>query len=131
MQSNEAWWSKSADPSMGTADPSMNAADPLMSTPEPAETPRVDDPAFDGESIGEQIDRAIGSFDARLARLREELDDNRVRTKSLQKEIGEIERDQAKAMKELLNTNPRIREMLGPKAKAAKGRKKTTKKADA
>ncbi len=123
MESNESWWSKSVEPTAGTQAPAGT----------PQGTPQTDDPAFDGESIGEQIDRAIGEFDAKLASLREELDDNRVRAKDIAKEISGVEKDQAKAMKELLNTNPRIREMLGPKAKAkaAKGRKKTTKKADA
>ena len=123
MESKESWWSKSVEPLAGTQ------TQPAVGAPQPTE-----DPAFDGESIGEQIDRAIGEFDAKLASLREELDDNRVRAKDIAKEIGDVEKDQAMAMKELLNTNPRIREMLGAKAKVkvvGKRRKKTTKSDDA
>jgi septal ring factor EnvC (AmiA/AmiB activator) len=90
--------------------------------------PAVPDDDLDAESIGEQIDRAIGDFEAKLARLKEELKQKRSEVKQVERDIARVEKDQAKAFKDLLGANPRIKKMLGRKSrsKPTSRRKKTT-----
>ena len=73
--------------------------------------------ADDSESIGEQIDRAIGEFDARLERLKEELGHKHSEIKQIEKLITETQKQQAKAFKELLQANPLARKMLSNRSK--------------
>lgn len=117
MSTSEAWWRKS-DPA---------AADPPI---EPVTDADADgaETDVDGKSIGEVIDDAIGDFDARLARLKDQLQEKRAEVVDLEREIKEAEKKQAKAFKEMLSANPMIRRMLKPrnKTKSTGRRKRTT-----
>lgn len=77
--------------------------------------------AADTASIGDTINRAIGEYDARIARLKDELDEKKREIKTIERDIARIEKEQAKAFKDLLGANPQIKKILGT-AKAAKGR---------
>ncbi len=80
-----------------------------------------DEDAADTASIGETINRAIGEYDARIARLKDELEEKKQEIKTIERDIARIEKEQAKAFKDLLGANPQIKKMLGT-AKAAKSR---------
>ncbi len=90
-----------------------------------AETDHVVEP----DSLGEQIDQAIGELDAKLTRLHQELDLKRTELSDLESLIEATEKRQAKAFKELLSSNPQIKKMLtgNTKRKSSGRRRKTTK----
>ena len=119
MESNESWWRKSAE-----------VADQPRSEPVPAPAKveaekSVDFEAdVDGNSIGEQIDSAIGDFDAKILRLKEELQEKRTDIKELEIRIADLEKAQVKAFKGLLSANPQIKRMLNAKPKKTASTKK-------
>lgn len=120
MQSGEAWWKKSADGATGSPVASQAGVEARREAP----SRDVDDESDLG-SIGAVIDRAIGEFDAKIIRLKEELEDKRSEIKELESEIGLVEKDQAKAFKDLLGSNPQIKKLLNPKTKSkTMGRRK-------
>jgi hypothetical protein len=90
------------------------------------------EPTGDAESaasLGLQIDQAIGEHDARLAKLRETLQERRSEVRELEVEIADLEKEQAKAFKDLLASNPQIRRLFQPKPKrkpASRHKKATT-----
>ncbi len=85
--------------------------------------PEIDD-ARQGDSLGDQIDSAIGDFEAKLTRFHEELDQRRSEVSDLEALIEETEKLQAKAFKDLLSKNKQIKKMLAP-GKTAKPKKST------
>ncbi len=85
--------------------------------------PEIDD-ARQGDSLGDQIDHAIGDFDAKLTRFHEELDQKRSDVSDLEALIEETEKLQAKAFKDLLSKNKQIKKMLAP-GKTSKPKKST------
>ncbi len=92
-----------------------------------AETDHVVEP----DSLGEQIDQAIGELDAKLTRLHQELDLKRTELSDLEVLIEATEKRQAKAFKELLSNNPQIKKMLTSKTKRkSSGRRRKTTKAE-
>lgn len=124
MESNESWWRKSAE----VAD--QPRSEPV---PAPAGQPQADEPVdfeadVEGNSIGEQIDSAIGDFDAKILRLKEELQEKRTDIKELEIRIADLEKAQVKAFKSLLSANPQIKRMLSAKPKKSATTRK--KKAD-
>ncbi len=84
------------------------------------------DAACGSNSIGEQIDGAIGEFDAHLTKLRLELEQKQAEAVDLERQIEQIMKEQAKAFKQLLTRNPMIKEMLSPKAKRRTMRSRKT-----
>ncbi len=80
------------------------------------------DHADKGDSLGDQIDSAIGDFEAKLTRFHEELDLKRTEVSDLEALIEETEKLQAKAFKILLSKNKQIRKMLAP-GKTTKSKK--------
>ena len=89
-----------------------------------AETDHVEE----ADSLGEQIDQAIGDLDTKLSRLHQELDLKRNELSDLEVLIEATEKRQAKAFKELLSSNPQIKKLLAgkPKRKSSGRRRKTT-----
>ena len=85
--------------------------------------PDIDD-AKQGDSLGDQIDSAIGDFDAKLTRFHEELDLKQSEVSDLEALIDETEKLQAKAFKDLLSKNKPIKKMLAP-GKTSKPKKST------
>ena len=92
-----------------------------------AETDHVEE----ADSLGEQIDQAIGDLDTKLTRLHQELDLKRNELSDLEVLIEATEKQQAKAFKELLSSNPQIKKLLAgkPKRKSSGRRRKTTRTA--
>ncbi len=119
MQSSESWWRKPAESGGGGE----------TMAPAGAEISGSFEDDLDSKSLGEVIDKALGDFDARLARLREQFEQKRAEVADLEVEIAELEKDQAKAFKELLSSNRHIKRMLAPKPKRKPPtkRKKTSK----
>ncbi|MCH7799017.1 MAG: hypothetical protein IID28_11330, partial [Planctomycetes bacterium] len=97
-------------------------ANPWVSEPTDAAT--GSDDATQGDSLGDQINSAIGDFDAKLTRFHEELQQKRSELSDLESLIEETETLQAKAFKELLSKNKQIRKMLAP-ARTSKPKKTT------
>ncbi len=97
-------------------------ANPWLSDPTDA-TPDIDR-ADKGDSLGDQIDSAIGDFDAKLTRFHEELEQKRSELTDLEALIEETEKLQAKAFKDLLSKNKLIKKMLAP-GKSSKPKKST------
>ncbi len=88
-----------------------------------AETDHVVEP----DSLGEQIDQAIGDLDTKLTRLHQELDLKRTELSDLEALIQATEKQQAKAFKELLSNNPQIKKLLTGKTKRkSSGRRRKT-----
>ncbi len=86
------------------------------------------DHVVEQDSLGEQIDQAIGELDTKLTRLHQELDLKRTELADLEALIEVTEKRQAKAFKELLSNNPQIKKLLSgkPKRKSSGRRRKTT-----
>ena len=97
-------------------------ANPWVSEPTDAAT--GSDDATQSDSLGDQINSAIGDFDAKLTRFHEELEQKRSELSDLESLIEETETLQAKAFKELLSKNKQIRKMLAP-ARTSKPKKTT------
>ena len=91
---------------------------------DPTDVAKETDDVSQGESLGDQIDNAIGDFDAKLTRFHDELDQKRSEVTDLEALIEETERLQAKAFKDLLSKNKQIRKMLAP-GKTSKAKKST------
>ena len=72
-------------------------------------------------SLGEQIDTALGEFDAKLEQLRDTLDDKKAEIEELEEEIARTEKEQAKAFKHLLSKNTQIKKMLNTGGSDATG----------
>lgn len=126
MESGESWWRKSA----GVEETPRTQPEAKPEAPSRGED-TVDFEAEVGDSLGEQIDRAIGEFDNKIMQLKESLQEKRTEVKELEIRISDLEKDQAKAFKQLLGANPQIKRMLGPKTKSrtpSKRKKKTTPK---
>ena len=88
-----------------------------------AETDHVEE----ADSLGEQIDQAIGDLDTKLSRLHQELDLKRNELSDLEVLIEVTEKQQAKAFKELLSSNPQIKKLLAGKSKRkSSGRRRKT-----
>lgn len=116
MTTNEAWWRR---PETSAAVPPQRQADPPAAKASvPAARQGGGDGDLDDRSIGEVIDKAIGEIDARLAKLRDQVQEKRAEITDLEHEIKELEKNQAKAFKEMLSSNPMIRRMLAPKNKS-------------
>ena len=81
---------------------------------------RADQP----EGIGNQINTALGDFDAKLTRLNEDLESKRSDLADLEDLIALTEKAQAKAFKDLLSKNPQIKKMLGAQKKRSARRRK-------
>lgn len=81
---------------------------------------RVEEP----DGIGNQINNALGDFDAKLTRLNEELESKRSDLADLEDLITLTEKAQAKAFKDLLSKNPQIKKMLGQQKKKSTRRRK-------
>ncbi len=81
---------------------------------------RVEEP----DGIGNQINNALGDFDAKLTRLNEELESKRSELADLEDLITLTEKAQAKAFKDLLSKNPQIKKMLGQQKKKSTRRRK-------
>jgi hypothetical protein len=86
------------------------------------------DHVVEADSLGEQIDQAIGDLDTKLSRLHQELDLKQNELSDLEVLIEATEKQQAKAFKELLSSNPKIKKLLAgkPKRKSSGRRRKTT-----
>ncbi len=126
MTTSEAWWRR---PENTAAGPQRQTEPPAPKAPAPAA--RQTGGALDDKSIGEVIDKAIGEIDARLAKLRDQVQEKRAEITDLEHEIKELEKDQVKAFKEMLSTNPMIRRMLAPKNKSRpRSRRKAADKPD-
>ncbi len=97
-------------------------ANPWLS--DPTDAAQDIDHTDKGDSLGDQIDSAIGDFDAKLTRFHEELDLKRSEVSDLEALIEETEKLQAKAFKDLLSKNKQIRKMLAP-GKTSKPKKST------
>ncbi len=94
------------------------------------ERPAANQLASGDANIGDQVNQALGEFEARLDRLKEQLDGKLSESKELEAEIVRVEKEQAKAFKQLLKANPEIRKILAPKAKSRpKGRRPSRRKA--
>ncbi len=82
------------------------------------------DRAEESDGIGNQINNALGDFDAKLTRLNEELESKRSELADLEDLIAATEKAQAKAFKDLLSKNPQIKKMLGAQKKKTTRRRK-------
>ncbi len=82
------------------------------------------DRAEEPQGIGNQINNALGDFDAKLTRLNEELESKRSELADLEDLITVTEKAQAKAFKDLLSKNPQIKKMLGQQKKKSTRRRK-------
>ncbi|MHC4220338.1 MAG: hypothetical protein ACYSU7_17990 [Planctomycetota bacterium] len=124
MESKENWWRKPAESAVG-AEPAPQAGPEISGSFE-------DDLESDATSLGEVIDKALGDYDSRLAKLREQVEDRRAEVADLEQEIINLEKEQAKAFKDLLSSNKHIKRMLAPKPKrkTAPKRKKVSKTPD-
>ena len=92
-----------------------------------AETDHVEE----RDTLGEQIDQAIGDLDTKLTRLHQEFDLKRAELSDLEALIEATEKQQAKVFKELLSNNPQIKKMLTGKTKRkSSGRRRKTTKAE-
>jgi chromosome segregation ATPase len=107
MESSESWWRKPAESGVG-AETAAQAGPEISGTVE-------DD--LESQSLGEMIDQALGDFDTKLARMREQVEEKRAEVADLELEIAQLEKEQAKAFKELLSSNKHIKRMLAPKPK--------------
>ena len=111
MSTSQSWWKSQSD-----------AAPEPRSAPEPGpEITPEPDPVFDDhdgidESIGEQIDRAIGNFDAQIVRLKEQHQLKKTEVRELEIQITDLEKEQAKAFKSVLGDNPQIKKLLAGKS---------------
>lgn len=126
---SNSWWAKQPETDPAHAEDTEPAPGappqraPRKSTPRPTDS---------GESLGEQIDDAIGEFDRRLNDLREALENKKAEIADIEHEIDTIEKDQAKAFKDLLSGNPAIKRMLGTgNRRRANRRQKSRRKTDA
>ena len=79
-------------------------------------------------SIGDQVNQALGEFEARLARLRDQLDGKLSESKEIEAEIVRVEKEQAKAFKALLKANPEIRKILAAKTKGRPKRRRPSRR---
>ena len=97
-------------------------SNPWLSDPTAGNTDssRVEEP----DGIGNQINNALGDFDAKLTRLNEELESKRSELADLADLIAATEKAQAKAFKDLLSKNPQIKKMLGAQKKKTTRRRK-------
>ncbi len=79
-------------------------------------------------SIGDQVNQALGEFEARLARLKEQLEGKLSESKEIESEIVRVEKEQAKAFKGLLKANPEIRKILAAKTKGRPKRRRPSRR---
>ena len=79
-------------------------------------------------NIGDQVNQALGEFEARLDRLKEQLEGKLSESKEIEAEIVRVEKEQAKAFKNLLKANPEIRKILGAKAKGRPKRRRLSRR---
>ncbi len=116
MDTSQGWWNNPADVAAGrTAGGQADSGHTPSSQHD------------DADSLGEQIDRALGDFNDRIISLKEQLQEKRSEIKELEVMIAELEKEQAKAFKGLLSSNPNIKKLLGatkPKSKSTGRRKK-------
>lgn len=117
MESSESWWRK----------PAGVAAEGETASRAGAEISGSFEDDLESKSLGEVIDQALGDFDTKLAQLREQVGQKQAEVADLEEAIGNLEKEQAKAFKELLGSNKHIKRMLAPKPKrrAPSRRKKT------
>ena len=119
MDTSQGWWKNPADMVAGRA--AGEQAGP-ESTPAP-------DADLAGDSLGGQIDRALGDFGERIMSLKEQLQERHTEIKELEVMIADLEKEQAKAFKGLLSSNPHIKQLLGQaKSKPKTSRRKKTPK---
>jgi septal ring factor EnvC (AmiA/AmiB activator) len=126
---SNSWWSKQHEADQG---PHAEDTEPAPGAP-PRSAPRkrTPQPSLSSDSLGEQIDEAIGEFDRRLMSLREALENKKAEIADIEHEIDTIEKDQAKAFKDLLSGNPAIKRMLGTgNRRRANRRQKPRRKTD-
>ena len=123
MESKDSWWKKPAE-SAGAAQTAPQTAP--QAGPEISGTFEDD---VESKSLGEVIDQALGDFDSKLARLKEQVQQKRAEAADMEVEIADLEKEQAKAFKDLLSSNKHIKRMLAPKPKrkTPAKRKKTSK----
>ncbi|MHC4776107.1 MAG: hypothetical protein ACYTBR_12705 [Planctomycetota bacterium] len=107
MESSESWWRK----------PAGVAAEGETASRAKAEISGSFEDDLDSKSLGEMVDQALGDFDAKLAQLREQVEEKRAEMADLEETIGNLEKEQAKAFKDLLSSNKHIKRMLAPKPK--------------
>jgi flagellar motility protein MotE (MotC chaperone) len=125
---SNSWWAKQPETDPAHAEDTEPAPGaPPQSTPRK----RTPQPSLSSESLGEQIDEAIGEFDRRLMSLREALENKKAEIADIEHEIDTIEKEQAKAFKDLLSGNPAIKRMLGTgNRRRANRRQKPRRKTD-
>ncbi len=117
MDTSQGWWKNPADMAAGRV-----AGE--QAGPEGSPAPDAD---FAGDSLGGQIDRALGDFGERIMSLKEQLQERHTEIKELEVMIADLEKEQAKAFKGLLSSNPHIKQLLGQSKPKTSRRKKTTK----
>ncbi len=79
-------------------------------------------------NIGDQVNQALGEFEARLDRLKEQLEGKHSESKGIEAEIVRVEKEQAKAFKNLLKANPEIRKILAAKTKGRPKRRRPSRR---
>jgi predicted lipid-binding transport protein (Tim44 family) len=152
MASGESWWKKPAADNASVTEKAaaaeaekaaaaeMASSRKAMAEPESAAEPEARPRAgaeisgtleedLDGSrSLGEVIDQALGDYDAKLAQLREQVEERRAELAEMEQEVVDLEKEQAKAFKDLLSSNKHIKKMLAPKPKRkpSSRRKKTS-----
>ncbi len=119
MESSENWWRK----------PAGVAAEGETASRAGAEISGSFEDDLESKSLGEVIDQALGDFDTKLAQLREQVGQKQAEVADLEEAIGSLEKEQAKAFKDLLSSNKHIKRMLvpKPKRKSSSKRKKISK----
>ncbi len=81
-------------------------------------TVRADPDEGDGRgSLGERIDRALGEFERTLGSLKDQLQERRAQVERIESEIAAVEKQQARAFKDLVSGNSQIRKLLNPRGK--------------
>jgi hypothetical protein len=130
MESKDSWWKKPAE-SAGAAQTAPQAAPRTAPQAGPEISGTFEDDV-ESTSLGEVIDRALGDFDSKLSRLKEQVEQKRAEAADMEVEIADLEKDQAKAFKDLLSSNKHIKRMLAPKPKrkTPAKRKKASKSPD-
>ncbi len=101
-------------------------ANPWLSDPTAGKTDsdHADKQANEKDGLGNQINNALGDFDAKLSQLHEELESKQSELADIEDLIATTEKAQAKAFKQLLSKNPQIKKMLGTQKKKTTRRRK-------
>ena len=127
MESKDNWWRKPAQ--SAAAAPSAPQTAPQAKPEAGPEISGTFEDDVESKSLGEVIDRALGDFDSKLARLKEQVQQKRAEAADMEVEISDLEKEQAKAFKDLLSSNKHIKRMLTPKPKRkTPGKRKKTSK---